>query len=43
MAKKGNVKVMAPVAPSALLAEVVWARAIPRTEISRKLWAYIKE
>ncbi|HCE42828.1 MAG TPA: hypothetical protein DET40_04720 [Lentisphaeria bacterium] len=44
MAKKtANSKFMAPVTPSALLAEVVGAKAIPRTEITKKLWAYIKK
>ncbi len=38
-----NSKFMAPVTPSALLAEVVGAKAIPRTEITKKLWAYIKK
>ena len=37
MAKKaGNSKFMAPVTPSALLAEIVGAKAIPRTEITKK-------
>ncbi len=33
---------MRPVTPSASLAEVVGAKAIPRTELTRRLWAYIK-
>ncbi|HCE42764.1 MAG TPA: DNA topoisomerase III [Lentisphaeria bacterium] len=44
MAKKtANSKFMAPVTPSAALAEVVGAKAIPRTEVTKKLWAYIKK
>ncbi len=43
MAKKANSKFMAPVTPSALLAKIVGAKAIPRTEITKKLWAYIKK
>ncbi len=38
-----NSKFMAPVNPSALLAEIVGAKAIPRTEVTKKLWAYIKK
>jgi len=44
MAKKAaNSKFMAPVNPSAALAEVVGSKAIPRTEVTKKLWAYIKK
>ncbi len=31
-----------PMQPSAALAEVVGSKAIPRTEVTKKLWAYIK-
>jgi len=34
---------MKPMTPSATLAEVVGAKAIPRTEVTKKLWAYIKK
>ncbi len=34
---------MKPVTPSAALSEVVGAKAVPRTEITKKLWAYIKK
>ncbi|PIP84062.1 MAG: hypothetical protein CO113_16055 [Elusimicrobia bacterium CG_4_9_14_3_um_filter_62_55] len=34
---------MKPVQPSADLAEVVGNKPIPRTEITKKLWAYIKK
>ena len=29
--------------PSAALSEVVGSKAIPRTEVTKKLWAYIKK
>lgn len=34
---------MAPLQPSAALAQVVGAKAIPRTEVVKKLWVYIKK
>ncbi|MEW5950425.1 MAG: hypothetical protein GX447_02020 [Elusimicrobia bacterium] len=40
---KGNAKFMAPVTPDAVLAEIVGAKAMPRTEIVKKIWAYIKK
>ncbi len=42
-ARKPNAAFMKPVTPSATLAEVVGAKAIPRTEVTKKLWAYIKK
>ena len=41
--RKPNAAFMRPVTPSAMLAEVVGAKAIPRTEVTKKLWAYIKK
>jgi chromatin remodeling complex protein RSC6 len=41
-ARKPNAKFMKPVTPSAKLAEIVGSKAIPRTEVTKKLWAYIK-
>ena len=38
-----NAAFMAPVTPSDKLAEVVGAKPIPRTEITKRLWAYIKK
>ena len=38
-----NAAFMAPVTPSAQLAEVVGAQPLPRTEITKRLWAYIKK
>jgi upstream activation factor subunit UAF30 len=37
-----NAAFMAPVTPSDTLAEVVGSRPIPRTEVTKRLWAYIK-
>jgi upstream activation factor subunit UAF30 len=34
---------MKPLTPSATLAEIVGAKALPRTEVVKKLWAYIKK
>jgi chromatin remodeling complex protein RSC6 len=40
--RKPNPAFMRPVTPSAALAEVVGSKPIPRTEVTKKLWAYIK-
>ncbi|TMG75844.1 MAG: hypothetical protein E6H80_04790 [Betaproteobacteria bacterium] len=40
--RKPNAAFMKPMTPSSMLAEVVGAKAIPRTEVTKKLWAYIK-
>jgi chromatin remodeling complex protein RSC6 len=42
-ARKPNAAFMKPVTPSAKLAEVVGAKPMPRTEVTKKLWAYIKK
>ena len=42
-ARKPNAAFMRPVTPSDTLAEVVGAKAMPRTEVTKKLWAYIKK
>ena len=41
--RKPNAAFMRPVQPSDTLAEVVGAKAMPRTEVTKKLWAYIKK
>ena len=41
--RKPNAAFMKPVQPSATLAEIVGSKAIPRTEVTKKLWAYIKK
>lgn len=40
---KANSAFMKPVHPSSDLAEVVGKGPMPRTEITKKLWAYIKK
>ncbi len=42
-ARKANAAFMKPVQPSASLAAVVGSKPIPRTEVTKKLWAYIKK
>jgi upstream activation factor subunit UAF30 len=42
-ARKPNPAFMKPLAPSAALAEVIGNKAMPRTEIVSKIWAYIKK
>ena len=41
--RKPNAAFMKPVTPSAALAEIVGSKPIPRTEVTSKLWAYIKK
>ena len=41
-ARKPNAAFMKPVTPSAALAAVIGSKAMPRTEVTKKLWAYIK-
>ena len=38
-----NAAFMKPMTPSGDLAAVVGAKAMPRTEVTKKLWAYIKK
>ena len=40
---RSNAAFMAPVTPSSELAAVVGSEPIPRTEITKRLWAYIKK
>ncbi len=42
-ARKPNPAFMKPMTPDAALAEVVGKKPIPRTEITKKLWEYIKK
>jgi len=42
-ARKPNAAFMKPMTPSATLSEVVGSKPIPRTEVTKKLWAYIKK
>ncbi|MGD9642930.1 MAG: SWIB/MDM2 domain-containing protein [Elusimicrobiales bacterium] len=42
-AAKANSKFMAPITPNETLAAVIGPKPVPRTEIVKKLWAYIKK
>ena len=41
--RKPNAAFMKPVQPDEALSTVVGTKAIPRTEVTKKLWAYIKK
>jgi chromatin remodeling complex protein RSC6 len=46
MAKKGrkpSAAFMKPLSPDSALAEVIGSRAMPRTQVTKKLWDYIKK
>jgi upstream activation factor subunit UAF30 len=42
-ARKPNAAFMAPLTPSATLAEVIGSKPVPRTEVVKKIWDYIKK
>jgi chromatin remodeling complex protein RSC6 len=42
-ARKPNAAFMKPLTPSAVLAVVVGDKPLPRTEVTKRLWAYIKK
>lgn len=42
-ARKPNAAFMAALTPSATLAAVIGGKAVPRTEIIKKIWDYIKK
>ena len=42
-ARKPNAAFMAPLTPSPALAEVVGNKPMPRTEVIKKIWDYIKK
>jgi|SRR6218665_1599619 len=42
-ARKPNAAFMAPLTPSAALADVIGTKPVPRTEIIKKIWDYIKK
>ena len=42
-ARKPNAAFMAPVTPDNALSQVVGSKPLPRTELTKKLWAYIKK
>ncbi len=41
--RKPNAAFMKPVTPNEKLAAVVGSKPLPRTELTKKLWAYIKK
>jgi upstream activation factor subunit UAF30 len=41
--RKPNAAFMAPLTPSAALAEVIGSKPVPRTEMIKKIWDYIKK
>ena len=41
--RKPNAAFMAPLQPSAALGEVIGTKPLPRTEIIKKIWDYIKK
>jgi upstream activation factor subunit UAF30 len=41
--RKPNAAFMAPMTPSAELAKIIGAKPLPRTEVTKSLWAYIKK
>ena len=40
--RKANAAFMKPMTPSATLAAVIGSSAMPRTEVTKKIWGYIK-
>jgi chromatin remodeling complex protein RSC6 len=42
-ARKPNAAFMKPMTPSAVLAAVIGATPVPRTEVTKKIWVYIKK
>ena len=43
VAKKANAAFRKPLTPSSALAEIVGSKALPRTQVVKKLWVYIKK
>ena len=43
MARKPNPAFMKPLKPSSELAKIVGSSPLPRTEVTKKLWVYIKK
>ena len=42
-ARKANAAFMKPMTPSDALSQVIGEKPMPRTEVTKKLWAYIKK
>ncbi len=43
MVRKANAAFMKPLQPSSSLSEIVGSKALPRTQVVKKLWEYIKK
>ena len=43
MVRKANAAFMKALQPSSALAEIVGSKALPRTQVVKKLWDYIKK
>ena len=43
MARKPNAAFMKALTPSAALAKIVGSQPLPRTQVTKKLWEYIKK
>ena len=41
-ARKPNAAFMKPLQPDSVLSEIVGSKPLPRTEVTKKVWAYIK-
>jgi chromatin remodeling complex protein RSC6 len=41
--RKPNAAFMKPMTPSKILAEIVGSSPLPRTQVVKKLWAYVKK
>ncbi|TAM81765.1 MAG: DNA topoisomerase III [Candidimonas sp.] len=41
--RKPNAAFMKPLTPSATLAAIIGPEAVPRTEVTKKIWNYIKQ
>lgn len=41
--RKPNAAFMKPLTPSATLAAVIGTQAVPRTEVTKRIWDYIKK
>ena len=42
-AAKANSKFMKPITPDTILGDIIGPKPVPRTEIVKKLWVYIKK
>lgn len=42
-ARKPNAAFMKPLTPSATLAAIIGKEAVPRTEVTKRIWDYIKK